>query len=82
MYGDITQDHVGGWFYRDNGDGTFKSLSDGRRNGETTGSPWTYRTVTRDTLRRPVVLIRNGQPTGHGDPTATKVAAVLHRRFA
>lgn len=77
MTGDIIQDVQGGWFYRDNGDGTLDSLSD--VGGAT---PATAVKVKADALARPVTLIADGQPTGAGDPLATRVAGVMARRYA
>jgi hypothetical protein len=77
MIGDIVQDQQGGWFYRDNGDGTLDSLSD--RGGE---SPAAASKAAIGDLTRPVVLVRDGQPTGDGDPLARRVAAVMARRYA
>lgn len=77
MTGDIIQDQHGGWFYRDNGDGTADSLSD--VGGE---APATAPKVTLVDLRQPVLLVRNGRPTGDGDPVASRVATVMARRYA
>jgi hypothetical protein len=75
MIGDIIQDRTG-WFFRDNGD-SLDSLSD--VGGET---PATALKVAITDLRQPVVLVRNGQATGDGDPLATRVATVMARRYA
>ncbi len=69
MIGDIIQDQQGGWFYRDNGDGTLVNLSESGK-------------ATSADLRQPIVLVRNGQPTGNGDRLAARVAAVMARRYA
>lgn len=77
MIGDIIQDQHGGWLYRDNGDGTLDSLSD--VGGET---PATAGKAALTDLRTPVVLVRDGQPTGDGDRLAARVATVMARRYA
>ncbi len=77
MTGDIIQDLQGGWFYRDNGDGTLDSLSD--VGGE---SPASAPKTDFEALAQPVVLVRGGQPTGGGDPLARRVATVMARRYA
>ena len=69
MRGDIIQDQANGWFYHDNGDGTGDNLSE--------EGP-----ATLSTLKRPLVLVRNGQPTGQGDRVAVKVATILAARYA
>lgn len=73
----ILQDTANGWFYRDNGDGTFDSLSD-----EGGATPTTARKVTGDAIRKPVTLVQDGVPTGLGDALATRVAVVMARRYA
>lgn len=70
MVGDILHDATG-WFFRDNGDGTYDNLS-------ADGAP----RVDASALRgAPIVLVRNGTPTGDGDPLAARVAVVLARRY-
>lgn len=77
MRGDIIQDQNGGWFYRDNGNGTLDNLSDvGGSN------PSTARKADATAIRMPVVLVRDGKATGHGDTLATRVAVVMARRYA
>jgi hypothetical protein len=62
MTGDIAQDRYG-WFFHDNGDGTYDNLSgDGEPHGDLT------------------VLVRDGEPTGDGDPLATRVAVMMAKR--
>lgn len=68
--GDIVQDQQGGWFYRDNGDGTYDNLS------------YVGDKATLADLRKPLVLVSDGVATGHGDALATRVALVLARRYA
>ncbi len=77
MRGDIIQDTQGGWFYRDNGDGTADSLSD--VGGAT---PASATKVSLTELTTPVTLVREGQPTGTGDRLAARVAVVMARRYA
>lgn len=77
MTGDIIQDVQGGWFYRDNGDGTLDSLSD--VGGAT---PSTALKVRPNAIAQPVTLITAGRPTGAGDPLATRVAGIMARRYA
>lgn len=77
MLGDIIQDQLGGKFYRDNGNGSLDNLSDVGGS-----SPTTARKTTIAKLRQPLVLVRDGQPTGDGDPLATRVAVSMARRYA
>ena len=55
-----------GWFWRDEGDGTATSLSD----------PDTALRVPHPIhhVQRPVVIVQDGRPTGHGDPLAERIA--------
>lgn len=77
MIGDIIQDQQDGWFYRDNGDGTFDDLSetnypDGQRPPR----------VSPSRVRVPIVLVRDGQPTGNGDRMMARVAVTMASRYA
>lgn len=77
MLGDIIQDHNDGWFYRDNGDGTLDNLSALGGSG-----PDTAEKTTLDNLHTPVVLVRDGRPTGDGDDLASRIAVRMARRYA
>lgn len=76
MLGDVIQSKIG-WFYRDNGDSTFDSMSE---LDETTGTPL----VTAAAIQQPAtVIVRSGVPTGDGDPHAARLAAFLvKKRYA
>jgi hypothetical protein len=75
MIGDILQSRFG-WFFRDNGDGTFASLSNPTSHID---GVFTYSTVTE--VEDPMVLVRDGQLTGDGDRLAARVAMTLNARF-
>ena len=68
MYGGILQDRWG-WFFRNNGDGTFDSFGEADHPVKVT------------TIERPVVVFSNGVVTGRGDPLASRVAALLASRY-
>jgi hypothetical protein len=65
MASTILQDKHG-WFWRDERDGTATSLSD--------PNPDLRVRYPFDVIKRPVVLVQDGQPTGFGDPLAERVA--------
>lgn len=70
MRGDIIQDSFG-WFFRDNGDDTYDSLS-------ANGTP----KVSADAMSgKTVVLVRNGVATGAGDRLAARVAVGMAKRY-
>jgi hypothetical protein len=77
MLGDIIQDQANGWFYRDNGDGTYDDLSE--TNIPDSAPP---PRVNPNRVRKPILLVRDGKPTGDGDPMMTRVATVMARRYA
>lgn len=70
MLGDILQDQSG-WFFRDNGDGTYDSLS-------ADGTPRVDASAMRGAT---TVLVRSGAATGEGDRLAARVAVTLARRY-
>jgi hypothetical protein len=69
MIGDIVQSLRNGWFYRDNGNGIADDLSGPAAR------------VDMATIANPVVLVREGVATGHGDPLASRVAVIMARRY-
>jgi hypothetical protein len=64
--GDILRDDFG-WFFRVDNAGMLQCLS----SAQATGAALPL-----------VTLVRNGQPTGHGDQLATRCAMILARRYA
>ena len=73
MLGDMIQDRWG-WHFRDNGDGSADSLSAPR--GDNDPVPL----VPVAEIEAPVVLLRNGEPTGDGADLSTRLALFLHRK--
>lgn len=72
MRGDIIRDRRG-WFFHDNGGGTLDNLSESNPDE----TPKKVTSVPGPT----VILVRDGQPTGEGDPLARRVALVLAKRY-
>lgn len=81
MRGDIVQNKAG-WFFRDNGDGTFDSLSQTTSTYDPANRTNTLASPTVTVVDQPVVLVRNGAVTGEGDRLAVRVAVVMARRYA
>lgn len=65
---DIVQDRWGS-FFRCNGDDTFDCMND-------------YPATRVSSIEDGRLLVRDGVPTGYGDPLATRIALTLLKRYA
>jgi hypothetical protein len=81
MRGDISQD-AKGHFFRDNGDGTSDALSLTTSTYDKASKTSTLSAPKVTAVDSPVVLVRDGAPTGAGDKLAARIAVGLARRYA